>query len=108
MVRDLISFLANSQIQLIVILLGIDVVLGIVAAILKKEFRLGKVANFMKKPVLGYVFGFAVLGMVAEALPSLAVVTQVAYILIILALIGSILNNLGKMGLGLPAYLKKE
>ncbi|NCO80422.1 hypothetical protein GW869_01440 [bacterium] len=33
---------------------------------------------------------------------------SVAYILILLALIGSILQNLGKMGLKLPAYLLKE
>jgi len=38
----------------------------------------------------------------------LEIVVQVAYVLIILALVGSILNNLGKMGLPLPTYLKKE
>ena len=75
---------------------------------MKKDFRLGKLANFMVKPVLGYVLGFAVLEMVASALPSLAFVVMVAFVLIVLALVGSILNNLGKMGLGLPAYLKKE
>ena len=37
---------------------------------MKKDFRLGKLAKFMKTPVLGYVLGFAVLEMVAVALPS--------------------------------------
>ena len=105
---QLIDLFGTTQIQWILILVAIDVVLGIIAALLKKDFRLGKLANFMVKPVLGYVLGFAVLEMVAQALPSLAFVVMVAFVLIVLALLGSILNNLGKMGLGLPAYLKKE
>lgn len=105
---DLTTLLGTSEVQWIVILISIDVVLGIIAAILKKDFRLGKVANFMKKAVLGYVFGFAVLAIVAQSLPSLAIIATAAFCLIVLALVGSILNNLGKMGMNLPAYLKKE
>lgn len=106
--QDFIAFFATSQIQWIVGLVVIDVVLGIIAALLKKEFRLGKLANFMEKPVLGYIFGFVVLEMVSQAQPSLSFVGSVAFTLIALALIGSILNNLGKMGLPLSSYLKKE
>lgn len=91
------------QIQWIVTLIVIDVILGIIGALTKKNFRLGKVANFMVKPVLGYLFGFIVLANIAQAF-----VVNTAFVLIVLALIGSILNNLGKVGLGLPAYLKKE
>jgi len=105
---QLIALFGTTYIYWILILIAIDVVLGIIAALMKKDFRLGKLANFMVKPVLGYVLGFAVLEMVAQALPSLAWLVLVAFALIVLALIGSILNNLGKMGLGLPAYLKKE
>ena len=105
---QLIALFGTTYIYWILILIAIDVVLGIIAALMKKDFRLGKLANFMVKPVLGYVLGFAVLEMVASALPSLAFVVMVAFVLIVLALVGSILNNLGKMGLGLPAYLKKE
>ena len=105
---ELIALFGTTQIQWILILIAVDVVLGIIAALMKKNFRLGKLAGFMVKPVLGYVLGFAVLEMVAQALPSLAMLVSVAYILILLALIGSILQNLGKMGLKLPAYLLKE
>jgi len=91
------------QIQWIVTLIVIDVVLGIIGALTKKNFRLGKVANFMLKPVLGYLFGFIVLANIAQTS-----VVNTAFVLIVLALIGSILNNFGKMGLGLPAWLKKE
>lgn len=106
--QDLIAFFSTSQIQWIVTLVVVDVVLGIIAALLKKEFRLGKLANFMQKPVLGYIFGFAVLEMVSQAQPSLAFVESIAFTLIALALVGSILNNLGKMGLPLSSYLKKD
>ena len=104
---ELISILA-PQIKWIVVLIAIDVILGIIAALVKKDFRLGKVANFMWKPVLGYIFGFVVLARAVQVIPALAVLGTIAYILIILALIGSILNNLGKLGVTLPAYLKKE
>lgn len=102
-----IEILANSQVQMIVLLIGIDVVLGIIAALMKKEFVLGKVAGFMKKGVLVYVFGYAVISAVGEALPSLAIMVTTAYWLIILALVGSILDNLGKIGLPIPKILRK-
>ncbi len=105
---ELIFVLGTSQVQWIVTLIAVDVVLGIIAALMKKNFRLGKLAGFMFGPVLGYVFGFAILVLVAQVLPALAMVATVAYFLILLALIGSILNNLAKLGLSLPSYLKKD
>jgi len=104
---QLIALFGTTPIKYILILIAVDVVLGIVAALIKKDFRLGKLAGFMKRGVLNYVLGFAVLEMVASALPSLAMLVSVAYILILLALIGSILQNLGKLGLKLPVYLMK-
>ena len=102
------TLLVTPQIQWIIILLAIDVVLGITASLAKKNLRLGKIANFMVKPVLGYVFGFVVLVSAIAKFPSLAIVVTIAYFLIILALLGSILNNLGKMGIPMPSWLKKE
>jgi len=102
-----IEILASSQVQMIVMLIGVDVVLGIIAALMKKDFVLGKVAGFMKRGVLVYVFGYAVISAVGEVLPSLSMIVTAAYWLIILALIGSILDNLGKIGLPIPKMLKK-
>ena len=104
---QLIALFETTQIQWIMVLLAIDVALGIIAALIRKDFQLGKVANFMVKPVLGYILGFVILEMTAQALPSLAWIVAVAFVLVILALVGSILNNLGKIGLPLPSYLKK-
>jgi phage-related holin len=105
---ELIVLLGTSQIKWIVTLIAVDVALGIIAALIKKDFRMGKMAKFMVKPVMGYVLGFAVLEIVAQALPSLEMVASGAYILIVLALASSILSNLAKMGLPVPAILKKE
>jgi len=105
--ETLIPLFATSQMQYIVILLMVDVVLGIIGAIVSKDFVFRKVANFMKGPVLGYVLGFAVIEMVGQALPSLAFLVPTALVLIIIALLGSIIGNLGRFGLPLPKILKK-
>ncbi len=103
----LFGALAVNQIQTIVLLVAIDVVLGIISALMKKEFVLGKLAGFMQKGVVGFVFGFAVLAAVGQSFPSLAIVVTVAFWLVILALIGSILDNLTKIGVPIPKILRK-
>lgn len=104
---DILALFATPQMQWIVILLGIDVVVGIIAALVKKEFVFGKLCNFMKGPVLAYVFGFAVIALVGIALPSLDFIVPVVFVLVVIALLASIFGNLGKLGLPLPGTLKK-
>ncbi len=104
---DILALFATPQMQWIVILLSIDVVVGIIAALVKKEFVFGKLCNFMKGPVLAYVFGFAVIALVGSALPSLAFIVPVVFVLVLVALLASIFGNLGKLGLPLPGTLKK-
>jgi len=104
---DILALFATPQMQWIVILLSIDVILGIIAAFIKKEFVFGKLCNFMKGPVLAYVLGFAVIALVGSALPSLAFIVPVVFVLVVLALLASIFGNLGKLGLPLPGTLKK-
>jgi len=105
---EILSLFATSQMQWIVILLGVDVILGVIAALVKKEFVFGKLCNFMKGPVLAYVFGFAVIELVGTALPSLAFIIPVVFVLVVIALLASIFGNLGKLGLPLPGSLKKQ
>ena len=104
---DLIALFGTLQMQIIVILIAIDVVLGIIGGVVKKDLVLGKLANFMKGPVLAYVLGFAVIEMVGQALPMLALIVPVVFVLIVIALLASILKNLGRLGLPLPGILKK-
>ncbi len=104
---NILSLTADPQIRNIVLLIGIDVILGVLAALKNKEFVLGKLAGFMKKSIVAYVLGFAVLILVGDAFPSLALAITVAYFLVVLALIGSIMDNLGKLGLPIPKILRK-
>jgi len=104
---ELIALFGTSQMQIIIILIAIDVILGIIAGIVKKDFVLGKLANFMKGPILAYVLGFALIEIVGQALPELALIVPAVFVLIVIVLLVSILKNLGRFGLPLPAILKK-
>lgn len=99
--------LADNRVVWILVLIVIDYILGFVAAIKKKEFRLGKVAKVMEKPVLAYLLGFAVVKAAAEAQPAFAGLVPLAWIIILAALIGSILNNLSRFDITIPDWLKK-
>jgi len=105
---EIISLFGTSQIQIIVILIAVDVVLGIIAALVKKNFAFGKLSSFMKGPILAYVFGFVVIEIVREALPQLAFVVPVVFVLVVISLLASIIGNLGKLfGFSLPVISKK-
>lgn len=95
------------QMQVIATLIVIDVILGIIAALIKREFVWGKLAKFMKGPVLAYVFGFAIVEIVGKALPSLRFVVPSAFVLIIIVLLASIFRNLAKLGIPVPDNLRK-
>lgn len=104
---DIIVLFGSTQIKIIVILIAIDVVLGIIGALIKKDFVFSKLANFMKGPILAYVLGFAVIEFIGEALPKLALIVPVAFVLIVITLVASIVGNLGRWGIPLPKCLKK-
>ena len=99
---DLISYFGTWEMQVIVTLIVIDVILGLIAALVKKNFSLAKVANFMKCAVIYFVFGFVIVEIIGEQLPQLSFTVVVSFILIVIALLASILKNLGKLGIPVP------
>ena len=107
MIIDLSSYFGTWQMQVITILIAIDVLLGIIAALLKKQFLWSKLANFMKGPVLSFIFGFAIVEIVVEALPTLSFLATASYVIIIIVLLASIFRNLAKIGIPVPDGLKK-
>jgi phage-related holin len=107
MLTDLIDYLGTWQIQVITTLLAIDVLLGIVAALFKKDFVWGKLANFMKVPVLAFIFGFGIIEIVAVALPALNFIVIVSFVIIVIVLLASIFKNLAKIGIPVPDHFKK-
>lgn len=105
--EEIIALFATTQIKWIVILLGVDIIFGIIGALIKKDFVFWQLTKFMKGPVLGYVLGFAVLELVAQALPGLSFIAPTAFVLIAISLVASIIGNLGKWGVPLPKWLSK-
>ena len=101
-----VDLFSTTQIQIIVALIAIDVVFGILGAVVKKEFRFGKLGGFLRGPVIGYVFGYGVLELVAEGIPSLAFLLPAAFLLIVISLAASLFRNLNKLGLPLPGSEK--
>lgn len=102
-----VELFGTFQIQIIVGLIALDVVLAVLAALLKKEFSFRKLGNFMHGPVLGYVFGFAVIEFVGQALPAFSLIVQVVFYIVVIALAASILRNLGRFGLPLPEFFTR-
>jgi len=104
---DIIAFFGTWQMQVIVTLITIDVLLGIIAALIKKEFVWGKLAKFMKGPVIAYVLGFAIVEIVGETLPSLDFIVPAAFVLVVIVLLASLFRNLSKLGIPVPDDLRK-
>ena len=106
--REVIELLFGTwQMQVIATLIVIDVILGIIAALIRKEFLFRKLADFMKGPVLSYVFGFAIVQIIGREFPSLRFVIMSSFVLIVLVLLASIFRNLSKLGIPVPDGLKK-
>lgn len=105
--EELIALFATTYVKIIVVLILIDVVLGILGALVRKDFVLRKLGNFMKTPILGYVLGFVVVELVGQAVPALAFIVPAALVLVGISLLASIIRNLGRIGVPLPGILKK-
>ena len=93
--------------QVIVYLIAFDVLLGIIAALVKKDFVWNKLANFMKGAVLHYVFGFAVVEIIGETFPNLNFIVMVSFLIIVIVMMASIFRNLSKIGIPVPNGLTK-
>ena len=104
---DIIVLFGTIQMQAIIILIAIDVVLGIIAALVRKDFAFRKLGNFMKGPVLAYVLGFAIIEIIGQVLPRLALIVPIVLVLVVIALLASVIRNLGRIGVPLPQILKR-
>ena len=100
------ALFGTLQMQIIVWLIAADVVVAVLSALWKKEFSFRKLGNFMRGPILGYIFGFAVIELVGQAIPTLAIAVQVVFALVVIALAASILRNLSRFGFPLPAIFQ--
>lgn len=99
---------ATLEMTILAVLLAADVILGIAAAIASRSFNFNKLATFMATGVLPYLFGFAVIEIIAAGFGLYGrMATVVIFVAIVLNLLGSIISNLAKLGVNMPAILKK-
>jgi hypothetical protein len=110
------SFFEDARVQTVLLLIALDLVLGVVAALKVGNFRLSFIADFLRNDVLGKVVPFAVLyagykyaGSVDIVIPGvdLEVVMDGAWVIVLAALVGSLLSSLRDLGL-MPQQAPEE
>ena len=106
----------DTRVQIALLLLILDFLLGVVAAFLDKEqgFRLSFVGDTLRTDVLGKMVPFFVLyggylyaGSADIVIPGLdmEVLMNAAWVVVLGTFIGSILSSLNDLGLGLPTIV---
>jgi hypothetical protein len=102
------AFFAGQDIQIIFWGIAVNVALGILVSLVKGDFNLHHLSNFLHGMVLPYIFVYAVLRGVAGNLAWGSLVTQLVYVLVVLTLLAGIWEKLGHFGLPSPKWLLRE
>lgn len=100
---------SDSTFKALLVLIALDVVLGVAAAVKQRDFAFSKVAGFLRDDVLAKVLPWAALEAGALFAPSsaalgvdLGVVADGAFVLAVAALVGSLTSSLETIGLKIP------
>lgn len=106
------SFANDKQLQAVLILIVLDVILGIIAAVKKNEFAFTKVAGFLKDDVLGKVVPWFAVFAAAKFAPDVDVlgidlnqVQTVFWAAVVVALVASLASSAADLGVSLPRSL---
>lgn len=109
----LTMFAHDDKVTVVAILIAVDLVLGVVAAVQAGTFRLAYIADFMHRDVLGKVVPFFVIYAADKASSSADVVGPIdfgnlsaaAFVAVTAALAGSILASINDLGVAMPTAL---
>lgn len=103
------QFWNDGKVDWLVLLVIVDFVLGVIAALKSRTFRLSYVADFLRKDVIfklgGYLVLYAAAVYAGEAevlgIPEFdpGLLAGAAYVVVVGAFVGSILNSLRDLGL---------
>lgn len=108
------QFATDTQTKTILLLIGADLILGVLAAFKAGTFKLTYVANFARNDLLGKVvpfFAVDALAMVAGStdvvIPGLdlSIVADGMFVAVTAAMVGSLVSSLTDLGVALPASL---
>lgn len=103
------AFLADTRVQTIFLLIALDLGLGVLASLKNKDFRMSYLSDFLRNDVLPKVVGFAVFYAGYKfaknqniIIPGVdfEVLMNGAWVIVLAALGGSLLNSLRDLGLG--------
>lgn len=99
----------TSEMKILAILLVVDIILGVAAALAEKKFVFNMLANFMLNGVVPFLLGFAVVELVAQEFPLYGpIATFVVFVVIAVNIFASIIANLASLGLHMPPVLKRK
>lgn len=108
------AFVNDATLQAVLVLIALDLVLGVVAAVKTSEFSFAKLAGFARDDVLGKVVPWFVLYAAAFFAPAVDVlgvdldtVQKGVFALVVVALVGSLMSSLADLGFQLPNPLSR-
>lgn len=106
------QFANDKQLQAVLVLIGLDIVLGIVAAVKLGRFAFSKVSAFLKDDVLGKVVPWFAVFAAAKYAPGVDIlgvdlnqVQTVFWAAVVVALVASLTSSVADLGVGLPRSL---
>lgn len=106
---NFVTAFGTFQIGIIAILLAVDIIIGMAAALAQKTFNFNKVAAFMKNGVIPYLLGFAVVQLVITGIGFYAaIITFIVFIIVAMNILASIIANLASLGVNMPSVIKKK
>ena len=108
------QFANDKQLQAVLVLIALDLILGVAAAVKTRQFQFTKLVGFLQNDVLGKVLPWFALFAFGKFAPSVDVLgldlNQIqtgVWVLMSAALIASLVSSLADMGLGdkLPGFI---
>ena len=108
------AFVDDATFQAVVVLIALDIVLGISAAVrnVGQNFSLAKVSGFARDDVVGKVVPWFAIYAAWKFAPNvsvlgvdLEVVEKGVFVFVVAALVGSMLSSLADLGLKIPSPL---
>lgn len=103
------QFAHDGYLQAVLVMIAVDLVLGIAAALKDRQFKLSWVAAFAQDDLLGKVFPWFIIYAASKYAPNVAVlgidmtaIEKVVFAAVAVALAGSMLSSLKDLGLPLP------
>lgn len=115
-VQQVWAAIANDKmLQAMLVLVVVDVIIGVTAAVKRGEFSFAKLALFARDDLLGKLVPWSVLYGAWKFAPSASVlgvdfevITRGAGAIVIAALVGSLTSSLADLGINVPVLNKGE